>query len=144
MFSGRETIAEHRETAKGFRLSRLVLKNVPVLGELAVFEAHDVSSDPRSRASMAGEASVANNVVPLGEDQVIFVAQRLGQAPNKAEQTIAARRDVSTVLNVTFGPESLRGSIVAFVEQRVEGFENEGSANAALRSVSSSRSRVNR
>jgi hypothetical protein len=30
------------------------------------------------------------------------------------------------MLNVTFRPVSLRGSIVAFVEQRVEGFENEG------------------
>jgi hypothetical protein len=44
--SGRETIAEHRETAKGFRLGRLVLKDVPVLGELAVFEAHDIGGDP--------------------------------------------------------------------------------------------------
>ena len=68
---------------------------------------------------------MANNVVPLGEDQVIFVAQRLGQASNKAEQTIAAGRDVSTVLNVTLGPESFCRSIVAFVEQRIEGFPNE-------------------
>ena len=44
--SGRETIAEHWKTAKGFRLGGLVLKNVPVLGELAIFEMHDVGSDP--------------------------------------------------------------------------------------------------
>ena len=44
--SGREAIAEHREAATGFRLRRLVLKNVPVLGELAVFEAHDIGGDP--------------------------------------------------------------------------------------------------
>jgi hypothetical protein len=43
---GRETIAEHRETAQGFGLSRLVLKNVPVLDELALFEAHDIGGDP--------------------------------------------------------------------------------------------------
>ena len=36
--SGREAITEHWETAHGFRLGRLVLKNVPVLGELAVFD----------------------------------------------------------------------------------------------------------
>jgi hypothetical protein len=53
MFSGRETIAEHRETAKGFRLGRLVLKNVPVLCELAVFETHDIGGDPcRGRRSL--------------------------------------------------------------------------------------------
>jgi hypothetical protein len=33
-----EAITEHWETAHGFRLGRLVLKNVPVLGELAVFD----------------------------------------------------------------------------------------------------------
>ena len=43
--SRRETVAEHRQTAKGFRLGRLVLKNVPVLGEPAVFEAHDIGGD---------------------------------------------------------------------------------------------------
>jgi hypothetical protein len=46
MRSGRETIAEHRQAANGFRFGRLVLKNVPVLGELAVFEAHDIGGDP--------------------------------------------------------------------------------------------------
>jgi len=40
--SSRKTIPKHRETAKGFRLSRLVLKNVPVLGELAVLDADNV------------------------------------------------------------------------------------------------------
>jgi hypothetical protein len=44
--SGRETIAEHRKTTKGFRLGRLVLNNVPVLGELAVFDSHDIDGDP--------------------------------------------------------------------------------------------------
>lgn len=44
--SGRETIAEHRKTTKGFRLGRLVLNNVPVLGELAVIDAHDIDGDP--------------------------------------------------------------------------------------------------
>lgn len=44
--SGRESIAEHGETAEGFSLGRLVLKNVPVLGELAILEAHHIGRDP--------------------------------------------------------------------------------------------------
>jgi hypothetical protein len=44
--SSRKRVAEHREAANGFRLGRLVLKNIPVLGELAVFETHDVGGDP--------------------------------------------------------------------------------------------------
>ena len=30
-------MAEHRQTANGFRLGRLVLEDIPVLHELAVF-----------------------------------------------------------------------------------------------------------
>ena len=44
--SGRKTITEHWKTANGFCLGRLVPKNVPVLGELAVFETQDVGGDP--------------------------------------------------------------------------------------------------
>jgi hypothetical protein len=39
----------HRRTsedAQRFGLGRLVLKNVPVLDELALFEAHDIGGDP--------------------------------------------------------------------------------------------------
>ena len=46
MRSGREAIPEHRQAAQGFRLARLVLKNVPVLGEPAVLQAHDIGGDP--------------------------------------------------------------------------------------------------
>ena len=45
MRSGREAIPEHRQAAQGFRLARLVLKNVPVLGD-AVLQAHDIGGDP--------------------------------------------------------------------------------------------------
>jgi hypothetical protein len=57
--SGRETVAEHCQTNDGFRFGRLVLKNAPVLGELAVFEAHDISGDPRRGTTVARETPVA-------------------------------------------------------------------------------------
>jgi hypothetical protein len=41
-----EAVAEHRQPADGLGLGRLVLKHVPVLGELAVFEAYDIGGDP--------------------------------------------------------------------------------------------------
>ena len=44
--SGWEMVAKHREATQGFRLRRLVLKDVPMLGELAVFETHDIGGDP--------------------------------------------------------------------------------------------------
>ena len=68
-------IAEHRKSAKGFRLGRLVLKNVPVLGELAILKTHDVGGDHRSGTTVARKASVRDNVISFGEDQVIFVVE---------------------------------------------------------------------
>jgi hypothetical protein len=44
--SGRETVTKHRQTTNGFRPGRLVLKNVPMFDELAIFEAYDVGGDP--------------------------------------------------------------------------------------------------
>ena len=45
--SGSEAIAEHRQSAARFSLGRFVLKDVPVLGGLAVLDADDVSGNPR-------------------------------------------------------------------------------------------------
>jgi hypothetical protein len=44
-----EAVAEHRKPAHGFGLRRFVLEDVPVLGELAVFEADDIGGDPGGR-----------------------------------------------------------------------------------------------
>ena len=96
-----------------------------MFGELAVFEAHDIGGDPCRRTAVARKAAMGDHVVPFGEDHLIFVAQRVGQAANKIEQAIAARRDMGAVLDVAVRPEALRGSVVALVEQGVEGFEYE-------------------
>ena len=66
-------------------MGRLVLKNIPMLGELTVFKAHDVSGDPRCRTTVTGKAPMGDDVVRFGEDQVIFVAQSAGKAANKIE-----------------------------------------------------------
>jgi hypothetical protein len=89
-------------------------KNVPVLGELAVFHAHDIGGDPRSRAPLAREAPVRDNVVAFGEDHVIFVAEGIGKGANELEQAVAGRRNVRAVLNVCRRPELLCSNIVAF------------------------------
>src|ERR1700722_19782650 len=119
-----EPLAEHRQAADRLRRGRLVLKNVPMLGEPAVFEAHDVGGDPRRGTTVAGKTAVGDHIIPSGEDDVIFIAQRIRQGANEIEQAIAARRNMGAVLDVSVRPEALCGGVVAFVEQRVEGFEN--------------------
>ena len=97
-----------------------------MLGELAVFEAYDVGGDPCRRAAVPRKAAVGDDVVSFAEDDVIFVTQRVGKAANEVEQAIAARRNMGAVLDVAVRPVAFGGSVVPLVEQRVEGFENEG------------------
>src|SRR5271169_3312952 len=92
MHSGRKAIAKHREPAKGLRFGRLVLKNVPMLGELAVFEAHDIGGDPRRGTAVAQKTPMGHHVVAFREDQLVFVAERGWKAADKIEQAVAAGR----------------------------------------------------
>jgi hypothetical protein len=45
-------------------------------------------------------------------------------ALDQVEQTVAARLNVRTVLNIVGRPEALRCCIVSLVEQSVEGFQD--------------------
>lgn len=96
-----------------------------MLGELAVLNAQDVGSDPGRRAAHTGEAAMRDDVVAFGHDQLVFVAQRSRNRADQVEQPVAAWRDVGAMLNVAIGPEPFGGGVVALVEQRVEGFEDE-------------------
>jgi hypothetical protein len=66
-----------------------------------------------------------DHVVALGDDKLVFVFQRIRQRADQVEQTVAAGRDVRAVLDIAVRPIAFRGGIVALVEERVEGFENE-------------------
>jgi hypothetical protein len=81
-------------------LGRLVLENVPVLGKLTVFEAHDIGRNPRPGTTVARKAAVCDHVVTFGEDQQIFVAQRVRKASNKIEQALSTGRNMGAVLDV--------------------------------------------
>jgi hypothetical protein len=97
-----------------------------VLGELAVFDTDDVGSDPGSRPAHAGEAAVGDDEVAFGYNQLILVAQRLRCLADEVEQSCAAWRDMGAVLDVAIRPEPFGIGVIALVEQRVEGFEDEG------------------
>jgi hypothetical protein len=42
---------------------------------------------------------------------------------DKIEQAMAPRQDMGAALGIAARPEALRGDVVTFVEQRIEGFE---------------------
>jgi hypothetical protein len=76
-------VAKHREATQGFHLRRLVLKDVPILGELAVLETHDIGRDPTPGPTVAGKAPVRNDVVAFSEDHVIVVTECFGKGATR-------------------------------------------------------------
>src|SRR5271156_4973773 len=114
--SGGETVAEHWQTADGLSLGRLVLKHVPVLCELAVFDADDIGGDPGGGASMAREPAMRDDVFALGDDELVLVFQYVGCHADQIEQAIAPGCDMRAVLDVAIRPVALGGGVVSLVE----------------------------
>src|SRR6266481_5328279 len=73
--SSRELIAEHRQAADGCFLCHLVLDDVPVLGQLAVLEAHDIHHDPVRRPAQAAKPAVEEHVVAIASGKPVLVVQ---------------------------------------------------------------------
>jgi hypothetical protein len=107
-----EAVAKHRQPADGLCLGRLVLEYVPMLGELAVFHAYDVGGNPRGGTAMAGEPAMRDYVIALGNDELVFVFQRVGQRVDQVEKPASAGCDVGAVLDVAIRPELLGGVVV--------------------------------
>jgi hypothetical protein len=95
-----EAIAEHRPTALRFRASRLILEDVPVLGQHPVGDANGVGGDPVSRASRARESPVDDDKVTFGHDYARLIFEGRGRRLDEVEETLAARLDVGAMLNV--------------------------------------------
>src|ERR1700727_2823585 len=108
----REKIAEHRKPALRLGFRGFVLKHIPMLGELASLEADNVGSDPGHLPSNAGETTVRDDVIALGENELVFITQRVGRCADEVEQPVAAWLDMSAVLDILVGPIVFSRSVV--------------------------------
>jgi hypothetical protein len=88
----------------------------------SVLNAHNIGGNPIHRSTETTKSPVHNHEVSLSHDRSRFELQRWWDALDEIEETIAARSDMSTVLNIVRRPETLSGYIVTLVEQRVESF----------------------
>src|SRR4029077_13635346 len=70
-------------------------------------------------------SSMDNHEVALRHNHPGLIFESWRKALDEIEQSLAPRLDVRTVLDVVGRPELLRRSVVTFVEQRVEPFQNE-------------------
>jgi hypothetical protein len=82
-WSGREPVAKHRQALHGLRLGCFVLKDVPVPGELAVFEADDVGSNPRGGHAVSREVAMCNDILPFCHGQLVLVVQGVGKGADQ-------------------------------------------------------------
>src|ERR1700730_13802154 len=81
------------------------------------------------RATLTGyrrEASKhRSGLADIGEDLRLGVLGDIWRRTDKSEQPFASRRDMRAVLDVLRRPESFCRRVVTFVEESVEGFEND-------------------
>src|SRR5579862_7779597 len=96
-----------------------------MLDERAILNAYDIGCDPVPRQSEPRESPVHNDEIAVGNDCARLVLESRREALDQVHQTLAARLDVGTVLDVFRRPVALRGLVVALVEQRVERLKNE-------------------
>lgn len=91
----------------------------------ASFQALSVAVPQKSSSPLlelfASDARSARNSC---ENELVFIAQRVGQRANQIEQPVAAGLDMSAVLNILVGPVVFSRGVVAPVEERVKCFED--------------------
>src|ERR1700751_2821377 len=121
----REAIAKHGKTTHGFFLFGFVLEYIPVLGQETVFESDNVRCNPGRGPSHPSEPAMRDDVVAFCNNDLVFIAQRIGRRPDQCKQSFASRRNMRTVLDVLRRPELFCRSVVTFVEESVESLAND-------------------
>jgi hypothetical protein len=68
---------------------------------------------------------VDDDEIALRDNDVVFILQRWWNAFDESKQAVAARLDMSTMLNVVWGPIALSRCVVTLIEQRVKSFNDQ-------------------
>ena len=95
-----ERVSKHRVSAFGLFLGSLVLNDIPVLKQDSVFHADNIRRNPVDRQAEAREAAVDDDKVSLRYDYSRLILEGGRDALDQAEETVAARLNVRTVLKL--------------------------------------------
>src|SRR5580692_10218648 len=120
-----EAIAKHGKATHRFFLRGFVLQHVPVLCQETVFESDNIGRNPGCWPSHPCETAMRDHIVALYDDELIFIAQGIWRRADKSEQPFTSWCNVRAVLDVLRRPEAFCRRVVTFVEESVEGFEND-------------------
>jgi hypothetical protein len=97
------------------------LDHIPVLDQNVILDAHNVRGNPIHRSTETANSPVHDHEVSLSDDRSGLVFQGWWDALDEIEETVAARLDMSAVLNVVRGPVPFGRCVVPFVEESVKG-----------------------
>jgi hypothetical protein len=120
----RKSCTEHGSLTLGLLFGRFILNNVPMLDKDSVLNAHNICGDPIHRRTETAKSPVHDHKVSLSHDHSGFVLQRWRDAFDEIEQALAARCDMSAVLDVVRRPVALGRYVVPFVEESVKSLKN--------------------
>ena len=96
----RETCPEHGGFAFRLFFGGFILNDVLMLDEDSVLNADNIGGDPIQGSTETAKSPVDDYEVSLSQERSGFVLQRWWDALDKVEETLTARCDMSTVLNV--------------------------------------------
>src|SRR5256885_12960708 len=122
----RKCVAEHRVSAFGLLLSRLVLNDIPVLDQHAILDANDVCRDPVHRRAKAGESTVNYHEITFSHDYSRLILQRGRHAFDEIKEDVTTGLEMCAIVNVLGRPETQSRRVVTVIEQHVVGCKDNG------------------
>jgi hypothetical protein len=96
-----------------------------MLDQNAILDANDVRRNSVHGKAKIREPSVHDHEISFGHDRLWLVLEGWRKAFDEIEQALAAGRDMSAVLDVTWRPELLSRSVVTLVEKDVKRLQNQ-------------------
>src|SRR6202043_570482 len=99
--------AKHGLAALRLLLGRLVLDDIPMLGEEAILDAKDVRRDPVHGCPEPRKTSVDNDEVAISHDHPRLVFQRPRHTLDELKKAGPARGNMRAVLDVAGRPVAL-------------------------------------
>src|SRR5262249_2708538 len=120
-----ERVGDPRPAAPGLLLRPPVLDDVPVLDEDPILNPEAVRGDPVRGRPEPRKTAMDDDEVAVRHDEAGLVLQRRREASDEVEQALEAGCDVRAVLDVPGRPVPLGRSVVALVEQGIEGLQHQ-------------------
>src|SRR6266849_4874480 len=120
----RKTCPEHGSFTLRLFFGRFILNDVPMLDKDSVLNAQNICGNRIHRSAETAKSSVHDDEVSLSHDRSRLIPQGWRRAPDEIEKAIAARCDMSAVLNVVRRPITFGRRVVALIKQRVKSFKD--------------------